>query len=142
MPALLLVALALQIQVDGRVRRDTTDSAAKAGVNAEMNVGSTSASRRRRPPKRIPVTAEHLRSAFKTPLARTLLERARASRMSQDSALTSYDATAYIRISAGMGFSKIGRDRLIFRHENVTHVKWHRDIGGGGGRNGAGTGVS
>lgn len=41
----------------------------------------------------------------------------------------SYDATAYLRISAGMGFSKIGRDRLIFRHENVTRVRWHRDIG-------------
>lgn len=41
----------------------------------------------------------------------------------------SYEATAYLRVSAGMSFSRIGRDRLIFRHENVTHVKWHRDVG-------------
>src|SRR6185503_16518255 len=60
---------------------------------------------------------------------RALLERARAARLAQDSALTSYDATAYSRISAGMGFSRIGRDRLIFRHENATRVQWQRDVG-------------
>jgi hypothetical protein len=78
---------------------------------------------------RVGVTAEHLRTAFRTPLARTLLERAREARMSQDSALMSYEATAYLRISAGMAITKIGRDRLIFRHENATNVRWHRDGG-------------
>src|SRR5262249_18128427 len=47
----------------------------------------------------------------------------------QDSALLSYDATAYQRISAGLGFARIGRDRLIFRTENVSRVRWQRDIG-------------
>jgi hypothetical protein len=70
-----------------------------------------------------------LRTAFKSELARTLLARARHARMAQDSALMSYDATAYLRVSAGMGFSKIGRDRLIFRHENVTRVQWQRNVG-------------
>ncbi|MDQ3996336.1 MAG: hypothetical protein M3303_04895, partial [Gemmatimonadota bacterium] len=31
--------------------------------------------------------------------------------------------------SAGLGFARIGRDRLIFRTENASHVRWHRDVG-------------
>ena len=77
----------------------------------------------------MPVTAQHVATAFRTPLARTLLERARLARMKQDSTLRAYEATAYLRISAGLGFSKIGRDRLLFRHENVTNVSWNRDVG-------------
>jgi len=128
MQALLLVALLMQVKVDASVRRDSTDPNKGKDVNIGITIGDSPADRRR-PPKRMPVTEEHLRTAFKSTLARTLLHRARAARMSQDSALVSYDATAYIRVSAGMGFSKIGRDRLIFRHENVTHVRWHRDVG-------------
>lgn len=131
MQALLLVALAMQIKMEASVRRDSTDTTGKhtnINVGIGINVRGDDSSRRR-PPKRIPVTPEHLRTAFKSTLARTLLERARTARLAQDSALMSYDATAYIRISAGMGFSKIGRDRLMFRHENVTRVRWHRDVG-------------
>lgn len=127
MQALLLVALVSQIKMDVGVQRDSTDSTKKkTSVGIAIGPGN---SNRRGEPKRIAVTDEHRRTAFRTPLARTLLERARSARLSQDSALMSYEATAYLRISAGMGFSKIGRDRLIFRHENVTHVQWHRDIG-------------
>ena len=126
MPSLLVAAvLLMQVQVDAKVVRDSVKKS--KDVNIEVSLGN--GDRRRGPPKRIPLTEEHLRTAFKSPLARRLLERARAARMSQDSALLSYEATAYQRVSAGMGFSKIGRDRLIFRHENVTHVRWHRDVG-------------
>ena len=38
-------------------------------------------------------------------------------------------ATAYQRISAGFGFSKIGRERLAFRTESATHVRWRRGVG-------------
>ena len=123
MPSLLLAALLLQVQTEASVKRDSSGKQ----VSVQVSVGEDG--ERRREPKRIPVTAEHMRTAYKTPLARTLLHRARAARMSQDSALMSYEATAYLRVSAGMGFSRIGRDRLIFRTENVTHVKWHRDVG-------------
>jgi hypothetical protein len=126
MNLLVLVALAMQVKVEAGVVRDSTDSTRKR-VQAGITVGN--GSNRRREPRRIPVTDEHLRTAFRSPGARTLLERARASRLSQDSALRSYDATAYMRISAGLGFSRIGRDRLIFRTENATHVRWHRDFG-------------
>jgi len=49
--------------------------------------------------------------------------------MRQDSALLSYDATAYQRMSAGLGFRAFGRDRLLFRTENASRVRWSRDGG-------------
>lgn len=121
----LLAAAALLLQIKAEVTRNPADSTKK-----DVSVGvSVSERRDGLPPKRVPVTTEHLQTAFRTPLAKATLARARATRIAQDSALMSYEATAYLRISAGMGFSRIGRDRLIFRHENVTHVKWHRDVG-------------
>src|SRR5689334_2465207 len=79
--------------------------------------------------KRIPVTPELEASAFRDPSARALLLKAREARMRQDSALLAYDATAYQRISAGLGFRAFGRDRLLFRTENVSRVRWSRDNG-------------
>ena len=127
MPVLLVAALFVQVHVG--VSTTKSDTTKKKDVNVSIQVGGSGGSNRRRRPKRIPVTPEHLRTAFKSELAHTLLERARQARLAQDSALMSYDATAYLRISAGMGFSKIGRDRLIFRHENVTRVQWQRNVG-------------
>lgn len=128
MQPLLLVALAMQVKVSAGVMPDTTGGKGKS-VGVEIAIGSSAEEKQSRKPKRVPVTAEHLRTAFRTPLARAILERARKARMAQDSALISYDATAYMRMSAGMGFSRIGRDRLMFRHENATRVRWRRDVG-------------
>jgi hypothetical protein len=80
-------------------------------------------------PKRIPVTPEMLASAFRDAEAGPLLALARVARTRQDSALQAYDATTYQRISAGLGFAKFGRDRLAFRSEQSTKVKWRRDVG-------------
>jgi hypothetical protein len=124
---LLLFAALLQVSTQVGVQKDTTHGGVH--VRASITVGDSSDDDDHRPPKRIPVTEEHLRTAFATPLARTLLERARSSRMAMDSSLVSYEATTYERISAGMGFSRIGGDRLMFRHEDATHVRWHRDVG-------------
>lgn len=85
--------------------------------------------RETRAPRRIPLTPELERSAFLDTAARTLLLRARDARMRQDSALLNYDASAYQRLSVGMGFRAIGRDRLFFRTENASRVRWSR--GGG-----------
>ena len=90
---------------------------------------SARARRENKPPKRIEVTPEHLASAFKDPAAREILLLARTARSKQDSALQSYDATTYQRVSAGMGFTKFGRDRLAFRTEQATKVRWRRDVG-------------
>jgi hypothetical protein len=79
--------------------------------------------------KRPPVTPAILASAFKDSRARDLLLHAREARLIQDSTLTAYDASAYERVSVGMGFKRIGRDRLLMRAERATHVTWQREKG-------------
>jgi hypothetical protein len=79
--------------------------------------------------KKLPVTPAILATAFKDPGARDLLLRAREARLSQDSSLTGYDANAYERMSVGMGFKHIGRDRLLMRSEQASHVMWQRGKG-------------
>ena len=85
--------------------------------------------RDRKPPKRIAVTPEHLATAFRDAGARSILALAREARTRQDSALRSYDAMTYQRISAGLALTKLGRDRLAFRSEEATRVRWRRGIG-------------
>src|SRR5687767_1771248 len=101
--------LLLQSQADTS-RRAPADTTQTRAVSVSVNRGVRSD--RNREPRRIPVTEEHRRTAFRTPMARALLERARDARMSQDSALMSYDVMAHMRISAGMALSRLGRDRL------------------------------
>ncbi len=79
--------------------------------------------------KRVPLTPAILASAFKDPRARAILLQAREARLTQDSSLTGYDANAYERLSVGMGFKHIGRDRLLLRSERASHVMWQRGKG-------------
>ncbi|MFL5638253.1 MAG: ShlB/FhaC/HecB family hemolysin secretion/activation protein [Gemmatimonadaceae bacterium] len=79
--------------------------------------------------KRPPLTPAVIASAFKDSRARDLLLRARDARLTQDSTLRSYDASAYERMSVGMGFKRIGRDRLLMRSERASHVMWQRGKG-------------
>jgi len=104
LPAALGLALQVQIQVGPRDRRDRP---AVVKDSASPDSGRIFPSRRRA--VRLPVTEKVLATAFKDSRARDLLLFARKARLEQDSALMSYDATAYQRISAGLGFSKIGR---------------------------------
>ncbi|MCC6317053.1 MAG: hypothetical protein IT361_05105 [Gemmatimonadaceae bacterium] len=125
--ALVLQAVSVQVGTS-KAREDSARRAAvRDSIRAEMI--NRSEDNRRRPVRRIPVTPDLERSAFKDPDARQLLLRARAARFEQDSTLLSYDATAYQRISAGLGFRAIGRDRLLFRSENATRVRWSRSGG-------------
>ncbi|MBA2688984.1 MAG: hypothetical protein H0U64_12940 [Gemmatimonadaceae bacterium] len=77
----------------------------------------------------LPVTPQVLATAFKDERARRLFLDARAARMRQDSSIQSYDATAYERMSVGLGFKRIGRERLLMRTERASHVTWNRNIG-------------
>ena len=90
---------------------------------------TTGRHRPKKEPKRIAVTPAHLANAFRDAGARSLLDIARGARTRQDSALQSYDATTYQRVSAGLGFTRFGRERLAFRSEQATHVRWRRGVG-------------
>lgn len=122
--------LALQ-QVTVKVGGEPTDSARRAARRDSIRFESRLRyeDRERRPVRRIPVTDEHLRTAFRDSSSRTLLLRAREARMRQDSSLLSYDATAYQRLSAGLGFRATGRNRLLLRTENASRIQWSRANG-------------
>jgi len=83
----------------------------------------------RRAARLVPLTPQILATAFRDPEARTLLARARAARLSQDSTLTSYDATTYEYISAGIKFGGFMRSRTLFRSDRTTRVRWSRADG-------------
>src|SRR3982074_24874 len=140
MLALLAAVVFAQSHISLQVGKDTRDSVAVAkrdsiAVRREERRGSMIAKARVRDSirkafriaRRPPVTPAVLASAFKDSRARDLLLRACEARLVQDSTLTAYDASAYERVSVGMGFKRIGRDRLLMRAERATHVMWQRD---------------
>ena len=142
MLALLAFAVFAQSSVTLQVGKDKQDSIARARSDSaayrrEQRRDSLRAHRQFRDSvqqqarirRQIPVTPAVLATAFKDAPARDLLLRARAARLSQDSALTGYDASSYERMSVGMGFKRIGRDRLLMRGERASHVMWQRDKG-------------
>ena len=100
-------------------------------VQVDRDSGNTSAGISVRPPirQRLEVTDEHRRTAFKDNAARELLLRARAARLEQDSSLYSYDVKSYQRISAGMSLRETARERLVWRGENASRVRWQRGVG-------------
>ena len=98
-------------------------------TSAPERDSTTERHRDKKPPKRIVVTGVHLSTAYRDQAARSILLLAREARMRQDSALMAYDATTYQRVSAGLGFRRLGRDRLAFRSEGATRVRWRRGIG-------------
>ena len=68
-------------------------------------------------------------NAFLNAEARTLLAHARAARLDQDSSLQAYESSTLQRLTLGLAFTKIGRERIFFRHEVATRVRWARSVG-------------
>lgn len=140
MIALIAVALFAQshisINIGASAKKDSVTAARADSMQMEREARmdslhsrrarSDSIDRARRLAKRIPLTPARLASSFRDPGARTLLTAARAARLDQDTALRGYDATAYERMSVGMGFKRIGRDRLLMRNERAARVVWTR----------------
>jgi hypothetical protein len=141
MLALVAVALFAQTTISvnvggGHAKKDSVAAARDDSVQQEREarrdslrarrVISDSIHKARRLAKRIPLTPARLASAFRDPGARDLLTVARAARLEQDTALRGYDATAYERMSVGMGFTRIGRDRLLMREERAARIVWTR----------------
>ena len=75
------------------------------------------------------LTAEAASSAFGSPDARAIFDRAREARERQDSALRAYRATTTQRMSVHMGARRLGLEKLLFRGDNVAQISWRRDVG-------------
>lgn len=120
----LAAAAVLQVQVNAGVSRDTVTGQRTGSVGIRVG-GSPGDSVIRR----IPVTAQHLATAFASPEAKTLLERARVARFVMDSALRSYDAKAFQRVSVSLGVRENGRTRLASREEAAGRIQFDRDRG-------------
>src|SRR6267143_2511461 len=117
-------SIAIRTRDSIAVRRDARRDSLRARGRARDSVRKEI-----RLARKLPITPSVLATAFKDPGARELLLRAREARLSQDSTLTGYDANAYERMSVGMGFKRIGRDRLLMRSERASHVVWQRGKG-------------
>jgi hypothetical protein len=142
MLALLAAAVIAQSSVSIQIGKEARDSASKAkrdsiavvreqrrdSLRAREHVRD-SVRRQSRLAKKLPLTPAVLATAFKDPAARELLLRARAARLSQDTSLTGYIANGYERMSIGMGFKRIGRNRLLLRSERASRVTWQRGKG-------------
>ena len=109
--------------------RDIAHQDSMATRRDSLRAARDSAQARGREARRIPLTPALLASAFRDPAARTLLNRARDARLSQDSALVAYDATTYERLSIGSRITSFGRERLLLRTERATRIKWERGVG-------------
>ena len=131
MLAVVVLSLALQVPTPAKPmsREDSLKQRRRDSLSVVIEEAITTSSRDRRPARRDSVTPELDRTAFLDPQARELLYRAREARVQQDSGLQSYDAKTYQRISIGLGFRAIGRNRLMFRTEVASRVRWSRTGG-------------
>ncbi len=86
-------------------------------------------STKHRAPRRLAVTADDQRTAFRDQQARELLLRARVARLAQDSSLTSYDARVRERLTARMAIGSHGPERIMYRQESAYRVRWHEGVG-------------
>jgi hypothetical protein len=120
--------------VAGAVFVLTTASSAAAQVPRQQRPSavrdSTPAdSIRRRTPRRMPVTAEALRTAYHDEQARELVLRARHVRLTQDSSLRAYDANVRQRLTARLGIGAKGIQRVMYRQESASRVQWDANVG-------------
>ncbi len=107
--AVLAIAM-FQVQVTVEAPRDTAKLAADS-----VSVAGRS--------DRPPPDSATLATAYVDPSARRLLQRARARRDSVDRSITRYEAVVREHISAG--FRAFRRDRLLYRREAASRIRWH-----------------
>ena len=128
----LILASALHVQAETQTAsaedsiQAAGDSARRARRERRHDHGSDVLRARK---TRIPLTAALLANAYRDATAREVVLRARSARLAQDSSLIAYDARALQRMSAKLGLRATGRERLMFRTESATRVRWHRETG-------------
>ena len=112
-------------------KRDTLTADERRAIR-EASRDARSISRRRTAgdsAERAARTAEAAATAFASPEARAIFDRARMARERQDSALKAYRATTTQRMSVGLGARRLGFEKLLFRGDNVAEISWRRDVG-------------
>lgn len=126
---MLIVAFSLLTSV--ALQQTEVNISMGSGKGTTIRVIAHDADSTRKPDNEKPIvaTAEQLATAFLNPDARTLLARARAARIGQDSSLREYDASALQRTTLGLAVTRFGRERIVFRHEVATRVRWDRAVG-------------
>jgi hypothetical protein len=103
-------------------RRAVREATRDARALNRRRFGGDSATRAR-------LAAEAAVSAFSSPEARAVFERAREARERQDSALKAYRATTTQRMSVHLGARRLGLEKLLFQGDNVAQITWRRDVG-------------
>ena len=134
MVALLLAPGAVQAQArrDTTQRRGDTLSLEERRAVREAMRDARALNRRRfggDSATRARLAAEAAVSAFSSPEARAVFERAREARERQDSALKAYRATTTQRMSVHLGARRLGLEKLLFQGDNVAQISWRRDVG-------------
>ena len=120
-PQSMIIAVALLLAVQVTPPRQTI-------VRDSTRPDSVGNARPQQPIRR-PVTPELLASAYGDVTSRDLVARARAARLSQDSAITGYDAKVAQRLSVKAAVGPVSLERLAFRQESAARVQWQRGIG-------------
>ena len=103
-------------------RRAVQEAVREARAINRRRLGGDSAARAQ-------LAAEAATSAFGSPDARAVFDRARDARERQDSALRSYRATTTQRMSVHLGARRLGLEKLLFRGDNVAEISWRREVG-------------
>src|SRR5258708_30246675 len=93
-------------------------------VTIVVKDSTTDTTKSRNAGRRIGVTAALAASAFKDAGTRALFEKARRTRLTQDSTLRNYDAIARQRMSVGLGIGNSGREHLLFRQQVAARGQW------------------
>jgi hypothetical protein len=124
---LLTLSLCFALQVVVTTKRPTPGDSARPDTSEAVRDSVRAAARRAR--RRVPFTPELLASAYRDASTRDLVTRARAARFEQDSSIESYDAVSKQRLTVGLNFRSTGRDRLLFRSEGATRVRWQAGRG-------------
>ena len=125
--AALLVAISVLQQTSVTVSADSKKGTVVRVTTSDVRDSTREARVRKR--REIAATPEQLKSAFADGGARLLLARARAAHTRQDSSIRAYEATTLQRLSLGVAFTQLGRERVLFRHEVESRVRWTRGVG-------------
>ena len=111
-------------QASGTISVSPQGTVVKVHVRESDSARVLDSARAKKRAKALVATEEHLATAFADAESRTILQRARIARTGQDSSLSAYEASTLQRLTVGLSFTRWGRERIAFRSENSSRVRW------------------